>query len=153
MRPALKRMLQCDKLTIIVRMHPNLINKVDTSELVNFEGVVDGTLYHDMQELLCVSDLLITDYSSSMFDFSMQHRPCLLYATDVEQYDRGYYYDFCELPFPLARDGKQLAELIKNFDTDSYLSTLDHFLSHTLGIKERGIAAKELAEWMRRRMI
>lgn len=148
MRPALKRMLQCDKLTIIVRMHPNLINKVDTSELVNFEGVVDGTLYHDMQELLCVSDLLITDYSSSMFDFSMQHRPCLLYATDVEQYDRGYYYDFTKLPFPLARNQEELHKIISDFDFETYNSQLSDFLDNELGVTESGIAAKALSEWM-----
>ena len=148
LRPALMKMLQCDKLTIIVRMHPNLINKVDTSSLVNYEGVVDGTLYHDMQELLCVSDLLITDYSSSMFDFSMQRRPCLLYATDVEQYDRGYYYDFTKLPFPLARNQEELHKIISDFDFETYNSRLSDFLDNELGVTESGIAAKSLSEWM-----
>ena len=151
--PHIREKFNGAELTVLLRLHPNLIGKVDTASLQNSPEVIDMTRYHDMQELLCVSDMLITDYSSSMFDYAMLRRPCLLYATDVEQYDRGYYYDFCELPFPLARDGKQLAELIKNFDIDSYLSTLDHFLHHTLGIKERGMAAKELAEWMRQRMI
>ena len=151
--PHLREKFDGAELTVFLRLHPNLIGKVDTSSLQNSPEVIDMTRYHDMQELLCVSDMLITDYSSSMFDYAMLRRPCLLYATDVEQYDRGYYYDFCELPFPLARDGKQLVELIKNFDIDSYLSTLDNFLNQTLGIKERGVAAKELAEWMRGRMM
>ena len=151
--PHLREKFDGAELTVFLRLHPNLIGKVDTTSLQNSPEVIDMTRYHDMQELLCVSDMLITDYSSSMFDYAMLRRPCLLYATDVEQYDRGYYYDFCELPFPLARNNEQLKELIKNFDTDSYLSTLEEFLSHTLGIKERGVAAKELAEWMRRRMI
>ena len=111
------------------------------------------TRYHDMQELLCVSDMLITDYSSSMFDYAMLRRPCLLYATDVKQYDRGYYYDFSELPFPLAQSDDELMTLITNFDFESYLAELDHFLANTLGIKEHGVAAKELAEWMRKRMM
>ena len=111
------------------------------------------TRYHDMQELLCISDMLITDYSSSMFDYAMLRRPCVLYATDVEQYDRGYYYDFCELPFPLARDGEQLTKIIEEFNHEEYLAALDKFLNTTLGIKERGIASEELAKWMRRRMI
>ena len=151
--PHLREKFDGAELTVFLRLHPNLIGKVDTSSLQNSPEVIDMTRYHDMQELLCVSDMLITDYSSSMFDYAMLRRPCLLYATDVEQYDRGYYYDFCELPFPLARDGKQLVELIKNFDIDNYLSTLDNFLNQTLGIKERGVAAKELAEWMRGRMM
>ena len=151
--PHLSEKFEGAEITIFLRLHPNLIGKVDTSSLQNSPAIIDMTRYHDMQELLCVSDMLITDYSSSMFDYAMLRRPCLLYATDVEQYDRGYYYDFCELPFPLARDGKQLMELIKGFDNKSYLATLDRFLSQTLGLKERGVAAKELAEWMRKRMI
>lgn len=151
--PHLREKFDGAELTVFLRLHPNLIGKVDTTSLQNSPEVIDMTRYHDMQELLCVSDMLITDYSSSMFDYAMLRRPCLLFATDVEQYDRGYYYDFCELPFPLARNNEQLKELIKNFDTDSYLSTLEEFLNHTLGIKERGMAAKELAEWMRHRMI
>jgi CDP-glycerol glycerophosphotransferase len=141
-------MLQCDNLTVIVRMHPNLINKVDTSSLVNYEGVVDGTLYPDMQELLSASDLLITDYSSSMFDFSMQRRPCLLYATDIEQYDRGYYYDFTKLPYPLARNQEELLRIISEFNSEEYGSRLADFLDNELGVVESGVAAKALAEWM-----
>ena len=151
--PHLREKFGGEEVTIFLRLHPNLIGKVDTSSLQNSPAVVDMTRYHDMQELLCISDMLITDYSSSMFDYAMLRRPCLLYATDVEQYDRGYYYDFSELPFPLARNGEQLANIIRDFDLESYLSTLDRFLNETLGLKERGVAAKELAEWMRNRMI
>lgn len=151
--PYLKKMFGGVDVTVFLRLHPNLIGKVDTSTLQNAPEVVDMTRYHDMQELLCVSDMLITDYSSSMFDYAMLRRPCLLYATDVEQYDRGYYYDFKDLPFPLARNGEQLRELIANFDEDSYLNRLDDFLENTLGLKECGTAAKGLAEWMRSHMI
>ena len=97
--------------------------------------------------------MLITDYSSSMFDYAMLRRPCILYATDVEQYDRGYYYGFKELPFPLAQSGEELKNLIENFDSAAYLARLEEFLNNTLGLKEQGVAAKELAEWMRQRMI
>lgn len=151
--PHLREKFGGEDLTILLRLHPNLIGKADTSSLINSPAVIDMTRYPDMQELLCISDMLITDYSSSMFDYAILRRPCLLYATDVEQYDRGYYYNLSELPFPLARDGKQLVELIKSFDYENYLSSLDAFLDNTLGLKERGVAAKELAEWMRNRMI
>ena len=150
--PHLREKLGSDKVTIFLRLHPNLIGKVDTSSLQSCAEVIDMTRYHDMQELLCVSDMLITDYSSSMFDYAMLRRPCILYATDVEQYDRGYYYDFKELPFPLAESGEELKNLIENFDSAAYLVRLDEFLNNTLGLKEQGVAAKELAEWMRSTM-
>lgn len=146
--PRLEKMFGGDSVTIFLRLHPNLIGKADTRPLMSHPSVVDMTRYHDMQELLCISDMLITDYSSSMFDYAMLRRPCLLYATDVEEYDRGYYYNFNELPFPLARNVEQLVAIIDEFDSEKYKSDLDAFLQNRLGLMERGVAAKALAEWM-----
>ncbi len=148
MIPRLERMFGGAKVTLLLRLHPNLIGKADTSSLINHPSVIDMTRYHDMQELLCVSDMLITDYSSSMFDYAMLRRPCMLYATDVAEYDRGYYYDFRELPFPLAQNSEQLINLIENFDEKEYQRDLKTFLDEHLGLVERGVAAEELARWM-----
>ena len=145
---ALRRHFATDNVTVIVRMHPNLIGKVSTSSLVAFESVVDGTRYHDMQELLTTADMLITDYSSSMFDFTMQGRPCILYATDVAEYDRGYYFNFKELPYPLAENEDELEALIDNFDNEGYTSRLEEFFTYRVGLNESGHAAQALAEWM-----
>ena len=148
MIPRLERMFGNKRVTLLLRLHPNLIGKADTSSLINHPSVIDMTRYHDMQELLCISDMLITDYSSSMFDYAMLRRPCMLYATDVAQYDRGYYYDFRELPFPLAEDSKELTKLIDSFNEEEYLARLDEFLNERLGMMERGIAAESLTRWM-----
>lgn len=148
MIPRLERMFGGVKVTLLLRLHPNLIGKADTSSLINHPSVIDMTRYHDMQELLCVSDMLITDYSSSMFDYAMLRRPCMLYATDVAEYDRGYYYDFRELPFPLAQNSEQLINLIESFDEKEYQRDLKTFLDERLGLVEQGVAAEELARWM-----
>ena len=146
--PHLREKFDGANITVFLRLHPNLIGKVDTSSLQNSPEVIDMTRYHDMQELLCISDMLITDYSSSMFDYAMLRRPCVLYATDVEQYDRGYYYDFTKLPFPLARNQEELHKIISDFDFETYNSRLSDFLNNELGVTESGIAAKALSEWM-----
>lgn len=146
--PALRKMFATEHVTVFVRMHPNLIGKIDIAELVAYDDVKDVTLYNDMQELLAVSDMLITDYSSSMFDFTMQYRPCMLYATDVASYDRGYYFDFRELPFPLAEGEEQLIEMIRGFDYDSYRRGVEEFFTSRIGFYESGHAAEALAEWM-----
>ncbi|MBO5856418.1 MAG: CDP-glycerol glycerophosphotransferase family protein [Alistipes sp.] len=151
--PELCKMLGAECVSVIVRMHPNLIGKVDTSSLVSYEGVYDGTMYHDMQEMLAASDLLITDYSSSMFDFSMQGKPCLLYATDVAQYDRGYYFNFRELPYPLAENEEELLSVIERFDKALYEKNLNDFLINRVGVKECGNASERLAQWMRKHSI
>ncbi|MBQ2142067.1 MAG: CDP-glycerol glycerophosphotransferase family protein, partial [Alistipes sp.] len=146
--PAISRMYGGQKVTVLVRMHPNLIGKVDISHLIAYEYVCDATHYHDMQELLSIADMLITDYSSSMFDFAMQGRPCLLYATDAKAYDRGFYFNLNELPFPLAENKEQLLSAIDSFDSEAYAARLNTFFTERVGLKEDGHAAEALAEWM-----
>lgn len=153
MKGALAKMLGSEKVCVIVRLHPNLIGRVDTSPLVAYDNVFDGTLYHDMQELLITADLLITDYSSSMFDFSLMRKPCMLYAIDAMQYDRGYYFSLSELPYPLALSEDELLENIENFNDDFYFERLQHFLINKVGSMERGFASYEIAEWMREHSI
>lgn len=143
-----KKMLNSSDITVLLRLHPNLINKVDTTPLLNSPEVIDVTKYHDMQELLCISDILITDYSSSMFDFAMLNRPCILYATDAEKYDRGYYFSLSELPFPMAHNQDELVSIIDSFDNNQYQQSLNHFFRDTVGLFEDGQASKALCEWI-----
>lgn len=147
--PHLREKLQSGNITVLLRLHPNLIGKADTSSLLNAPEVIDVTLYHDMQNLLCVSDMLITDYSSSMFDFTMLLRPCILFATDAELYDRGFYYNLKEMPYPLARDQKELIDSIKEFDEETYRMRLLEFFNEEVGLFENGKASKAIAEWIK----
>ncbi|MFF1785222.1 CDP-glycerol glycerophosphotransferase family protein [Kitasatospora sp. NPDC058243] len=74
-------------------------------------GAGDGFLYDcgdypDPQELLLVADVLVTDYSSIMFDFAVTGRPVLFFTYDLEHYRdtlRGFYFDFePQAPGPLV---------------------------------------------------
>ena len=141
------KMLGSSDIKVFLRLHPNIAS-LDTSSLVNDSRVVDVTKYPDMQELMCVADVLITDYSSSMFDFPLLHRPCFLYATDVEDYDRGFYYKFDELPFPLARTQEQLVSIIESFDADAYSAAVETFCKEKVGLLEKGTACEGIARWM-----
>jgi CDP-glycerol glycerophosphotransferase len=53
-----------------------------------------------IEELMLVSDVLVTDYSSVMFDYALLDRPIVIYAPDWEEYvrDRGVYFDLIESP-------------------------------------------------------
>ncbi|MBO7301791.1 MAG: CDP-glycerol glycerophosphotransferase family protein [Bacteroidaceae bacterium] len=147
--PHIRNLFKNENITVFIRLHPNLINKVDTSPLINNNNIIDATMYHDMQELLCISDMLITDYSSSMFDFTMQGRPCILYATDIEKYDRGYYFKFDELPYPVARTQEELIEIIATFDNEEYKAKLQKFLDENIGLFEKGDASAAITEWIK----
>src|SRR3712207_4483149 len=68
----------------------------DRSEPLDREGVVDVSWYPDVHELYLAADVMITDYSSTMFDFAITGKPMLFYTYDLEHYRdtlRGFYFD------------------------------------------------------------
>lgn len=144
---AFRKMLGSDDLKIFFRLHSKIASK-DTSSLINVPDILDVTKYPDMQELLCVADVLVTDYSSSMFDFPLLGKPCLLYACDADEYDRGFYYKFEELPFPFARTQEELAGNIDSFNEDVYAEKVEDFFKNRIGIIENGHACESIASWM-----
>ena len=102
---------------ILFRTHYFVMNQLN-----NAANYIDASNYPDMQELLYAADVLITDYSSSMWDFSLTRRPCFLYATDLNYYDldRGFYSDIHTWPYPLAESNSALIKNIKQFNNDQY---------------------------------
>jgi CDP-glycerol glycerophosphotransferase len=88
-------------------------------------GMRDGfalnvTAYPDITELYLVSDVLVTDYSSAMFDFAVTGRPILFFTYDLAEYRdslRGFYFDFeAEAPGPLLADSAEVIKAIRNVD-------------------------------------
>ncbi len=129
-----------------VKLHPHLMAKSD--ELSYGNDVLDLTKYDDIQELLAITDVLISDYSSLMFDFGLTKRPCFLYVPDIEEYtsqDRKLYFDITELPFINTKSSLDLAEKIRDFDKDVYDRELDMFLG-SIGSFESGDACERLLE-------
>ena len=95
------------------------------------DSVVDATKYEDMQELLCAADVLVTDFSSSIWDFGLTKKPCFLFAPDLQQYiaDRGFYTDPFTWPFPIAQSDDELSANILGFDQAIYEKALDkHYI-------------------------
>ena len=144
--------LDGEKWNFITRFHPNLISELNegTSHL-NFM-TMDASLYPDIQELLVAADVLITDYSSVMFDFMYSRKPCFIYAIDVEEYDRGFYMSLTkDLPFDVAEDNNQLAYNIKSFNQKDYEKKLDVFFE-LIGSKENGNACQRLLDHIWQKM-
>lgn len=104
---------------ILLRMHVVIQNKLNIEEeLTDF--VYNVSSYPDIQELLLISDILITDYSSVMFDFANTKKPMLFYTYDLEEYRdsiRGFYMDFeKEAPGPLLYTTDEIVENILNIE-------------------------------------
>ena len=74
----------------------------------DFRGpnLVDVTSYPDVGELLLVADVLVTDYSSTMFDWMTTDKPIVFFTPDLAHYStelRGFYFDFiAEAPGPVV---------------------------------------------------
>ena len=131
---------------VINRMHPNLN---DCKEQFESDGVniSDASNYPDMQELSAAADILITDYSSCIFDYMLQYKPGFIFATDIKEYDweRGFYYPLSSTPFPVASCNEELAENIKCFDNEKYLKEVEQFLKDK-GCIDDGQASKRAVE-------
>lgn len=83
-------------------------------------GAIDVTEYQNVAELYLAADVLVTDYSSSMFDFSVSGKPMIFLCPDLEDYvsKRGFYFDFEALaPGPILRDGAKLSETLENIES------------------------------------
>jgi CDP-glycerol glycerophosphotransferase len=132
------------KWTIFFRDH-YLIKKTDRKENHIVRNVSD---YYNMQELLCAADILISDYSSCMWDFALTGRPVFSYAPDIKSYmdnDRNFAYPLEKWPFSIATDNSGLEKNIFSFDGAAYKKALqDHFKD--AGSYENGHALEKIAE-------
>ena len=109
------------KCNIMFRLHPNIKDRTDLISGQN--ELINVTEYPDMQELLAACDILITDYSSTMFEAMLINKQVIIYAADIDSYsrERGYYFTFKELPFPIAKNNSELKEIIaKRYDFKEY---------------------------------
>lgn len=81
----------------------------------NNDFVKDVSTYKRLNELMIASDMLISDYSSIFFDYSILGKPMLCYAYDYERYnkERGLYFDIRNFLLS-AEDETALIELIRS---------------------------------------
>ncbi|NEB80782.1 CDP-glycerol glycerophosphotransferase family protein, partial [Streptomyces sp. SID14478] len=119
---AAKRELGADHV-LLIRPHSHVVEPVP--------GAGDGFVWDvsaqagvtDVMDLLLVADVLITDYSSVMFDFAVTGRPMLFFTYDLEHYRdrlRGFYFDFEErAPGPLVQTSAELIAALRGLDAAS----------------------------------
>ena len=127
-----------DKYIFIVKYHYLVSDKIDWTPYKGFVYTFDET--KDIAWLYLVSDMLITDYSSVMFDYSILNRPMLFFAYDLEDYKenlRGFYFDFVnDIPGPISRDTDQLIKDIKEYNEDSWKEKYKNYHDKFNGIDD-----------------
>lgn len=79
------------------------------------ESIIDVTNHPNINDLFLASDVLLTDYSSVMFDYSVTGKPILFLVPDLERYrsERGFYFDFeAQAPGPLLSTSIEVSETL-----------------------------------------
>lgn len=107
------------RFTFLRRGH---VRSLGNSSAARAANVLDVSTYPQINDLLGVADVLITDYSSMMFDFSVTGRPMIFYTPDIDDYTddkvRGSYFDLEErAPGPVTREVGDVVRLLRTLDT------------------------------------
>ena len=107
-----------DETILGLKMYPFVRNLPDLTE---YNNVIDMSSYPEINDILLISDQLITDYSSIVFEYSLLERPMIFYAHDRDTYikERDFYYEYESLvPGPIVDNTKDLIEALQmhNFD-------------------------------------
>lgn len=133
----------------LYRFHHLIYKSTNVSRGVYGYGI-DVTTHPDMQELLVAADVLITDWSSSIWDFSLarkQGKRVFLYQNDIERAMElnGFYMPPDQLPFPKGRTTEELCEAILTYDDEQYMRDVDAFFDK-YGCYDDGHASERVAE-------
>jgi teichoic acid ribitol-phosphate primase len=154
----MKEKLESDYV-LLIHLHPYMQDGLNIKDHEkDFAYHIKGNF--TIQELLSLADILITDYSTVFFDYSLLVRPIAFFADDLEEYigERDFYYDYESLiPGPLFTKTDQLAEWInkREFDLKEVAAFRNRFFDHIDGkaakrivkhfIRENHVHSQELS--------
>ncbi|MDD7402632.1 MAG: CDP-glycerol glycerophosphotransferase family protein [Butyribacter sp.] len=101
---------------ILVKLHPKYVS--DTVK--ECEYCYNVTEYPDISDLFFISDLLVTDYSSTIVEYVLLNKPIVLYAFDLKEYDRGFYRDYeTTVPGIVAHNEEELLKAVGQSQEES----------------------------------
>ncbi|NIZ92907.1 CDP-glycerol glycerophosphotransferase family protein [Kineococcus rubinsiae] len=107
-----------DDHVLLLRLHYMVSAALDT---VDLPGVLDLSFHPDIAELYLAADLMVTDYSSTQFDFAVTGKPIVYFTYDLDHYRddlRGFYFDFPEIaPGPLLTTSDEVIAAVADIAT------------------------------------
>lgn len=110
-----------DEYVIILKLHPVVNSKSIKIEDKYKDRILNLTDYKEINDILIITDFLISDYSSVIFEYCLLDRPMIFFAYDLDEYinERDFYYEYEELvPGPIVKTNDEIIELIKNNEFD-----------------------------------
>ncbi len=110
--------LEQEDSALIIKLHPFVKERVEIPEKYR-DRIVDATDYREVNDILFIIDVLITDYSSIIYETSLLRKPMLFFAFDRRHYEatRDFYEPYDELvPGKIVYDFDELLTAMKNED-------------------------------------
>lgn len=129
-----------DEYVFVFKWHPAAYNNIRRGAVKAYDLTKYGDFFldlsaeRDINDLLFVTDILVTDYSSVIFDYSLRRKPIIYFTYDLEKYNdgRGMYYSFDEYVYgPVVRTTDALIEAIRHpeCDAEQYAAFYEKFMA------------------------
>jgi CDP-glycerol glycerophosphotransferase len=137
---------------LLVRGHHLVGSAIDATMFGGFVRNVSD--FPDISDLYLAADVLLTDYSSVMFDFVNTGRPMLFFTWDLEDYRdnlRGFYFDFeAEAPGPLLTTSGEVIEALRSLDdvTREYAARYQAFRERFAGLEDGNASARFIERFL-----
>lgn len=129
------------------KMHPFIQKEAPIPEAYT-DRIVDFTSYPDVNKLLQVVDIMITDYSSIIYEYSLLKRPMIFFAYDKDTYSiiRGFHNDFDTFaPGKICTTFDDVLSSIKNEDFELY--KVDNFVEENFDYLD-GNSSDRFIDWL-----
>lgn len=140
-----------DEYVLLMRTHYMIAESLDLKE----DGFIYNACdYQPLSDLYSVADILITDYSSAMFDYALLEKPIRCFGYDYEEYieKSGLICDLATiLPYPMAKTEDELLKSIESMDYDEDCKRTKRFREQ-FAEYFKGSASKEMVDEIEKRL-
>lgn len=125
-----------DKYVFAYKMHPFITEKISI-ESKYAQWIYDFSEEKDINELFYVTDILITDFSSNIYEFSLQRKPIIFFAPDKDFYQltRGVHRTLDEAPGVVCEDFETLIKIVRNEEFN--LEKVERFVEESFDKQEK----------------
>lgn len=137
---------------MLIRLHPNISNKSNNFKYDNI--IKNATNYPDVQELLAITEAVISDYSSVSFEVALVNKPAFLFSKDLKDYisnDRKIMFDIKDLPFEMSETEDELFDKILKFSQTEYAKKCEKF-NKKLGVIHNEYSSTQIVQIIKERI-
>lgn len=122
-----------DNTVFLIKLHPfasSVLTFSDEEKKAIGDKIINISDTVSTETALCSADVVVTDYSSLIFEYALLSRPMIFYAYDLDEYEkeRGFYYDYRSfVPGKIAKTTDELIDCIQNTKRDYNQTVINEF--------------------------